>query len=63
MTNKKSPEEMLFWQNHYITHIVGAILGVLQAQGMPEEIIEEFKEGARTYADEELAKLTLNLDD
>lgn len=63
MTNKKSPEEMLFWQNHYITHLVGAILGVLQAQGMPEEMIEEFKAGARTYADDELDKLNLHLED
>jgi len=59
LMNKKSPEEMLFWQSHYITHLVGAILGVLPAQGLPEEMIEEFKAEARVYADAEFSKLDL----
>ena len=57
---KKSPEEMLFWQSHYITHLIGGIFGILQAQGIPEEIIQELKEGANVYADQELAKLDLS---
>jgi hypothetical protein len=58
MTEKqKTPEEMLFWQSHYITQLVGGIFGILQAQGIPEEIIEELKQGAKVYADQELDKL------
>lgn len=59
-TNKKTPEELLFWQSHYITHLVGGVFGILQAQGIPEEIIQELKEGAKVYADEELGKLDLS---
>jgi len=62
MTKKKSPEEMLFWQSHYMTHLIGGIFGILQVQGIPEEIIQELKEGANLYADQELAKLDLSKD-
>ena len=51
---------MLFWQSHYMTHLIGGIFGILQAQGIPEEIIQELKEGANVYADQELAKLDLS---
>ena len=60
---KKSPEEMLFWQSHYITHLIGGIFGILQAQGIPEEIIQELKEGANLFANQELAKLDLSDED
>jgi hypothetical protein len=61
MTDKqKTPEEMLFWQSHYMTHLIGGIFGILQVQGIPEEIIEELKQGAKVYADQELGKLDLS---
>jgi len=52
----KTPEERLFWQSHYLTHLIGGIFGILEAQGIPEEIINELKEGASLYADQALEK-------
>jgi hypothetical protein len=46
----------LHWKIDYLSHLVAGVLGILETQNLPEEVIPELKRGARFYADQEAHK-------